>query len=67
MKTYYFTESVIQGYTITANSKEEAIKIYEDQAGSIIKPDSKEYIEDSTYIYDPDGNQLNYYGADDYE
>jgi len=62
MKTFYFTESVIQNYTIKANTKEEAIKLYENEAGVSIKPDNKEYIDNSTYIYDKDGNELSYWG-----
>ena len=62
MQKFYFTESIIQNYTIEANSKEDAIKLYESQAGSIIKPDSQEYIDNSTYIYDENFNQLNYWG-----
>lgn len=61
MKTFYFTESVIQNYTIKAKSKDEAIKIYESEAGSSINPDSTEYIDNSTYIYDENFNQLNYW------
>lgn len=62
MKTFYFTESIIQNYTIKANTKEEAIKLYQNEGGYSIKPDNTEYIEDSTYIYDEDGNQLSFYG-----
>lgn len=61
MKTFYFTESVIQNYTIKAKDKNEAIKIYESEAGSLIKPESSEYIDNSTYIYDENFNQLNYW------
>ena len=61
MKTFYFTESVIQNYTIKANTKEEAIKLYENESGLSIKPDNTEYIDNSTYIYDEDGNELSYW------
>ena len=62
MKTFYFTESIIRNYTVKANTKEEAIKIYENNAGDSLKHDNEEYIEDSTYIYDSNYKQLNYYG-----
>jgi len=61
-KTFYFTESVIRKYTIKANTKQEAIEMYE--SGNV-EHDNEEYIEDSTYIYDKNYNQLSYYGEEE--
>jgi len=58
MKTFYFTQSVIQNFTVKAKTIEEAKEIFINDFN--LKHDKEEYIPDSTYMYDEDYNDLDF-------
>lgn len=58
MKTFYFTQSVIQNFTVKAKTIDEAKQIFMND--SDLKHDNEEYVPDSTYMYDEDYNDLHF-------